>query len=520
MKILLYISRIFVGALFIVSGLIKANDTLGFSYKLEEYFENGALAYRIRDWFGWDTFSLEFLIEYSLFIAVIMCAAEIILGFAVLFGTKIKFASISLLLLTIMFFFLTLHTATCDPHANYNELITVVKSSPEHERMLVKMAENDKIQLEENSETETEITFVEQVPVQCVTDCGCFGDAMKGSLGRSLSPWESWTKDVVLMLFIIPIFLSRKKIKLNSTKEDVIIFANSLLFVVFLSWVFDWYFPIAFLLVGLGCYYASKRFLFNSALKWIPILLVSLMTLVLIFYTLNHLPLRDYRAYAVGKSIPEQMVLPEGAQPDVYSNVFIYEDTITNIKVQFYDTDGNTGEKKGYYTKDKATGLYSLMADNEIPWNIPTNKFVDRITELVKEGDKTAITDFTISADDGNDYSADYFNEPGYIFIFIVYDIKKAELGALKKINTFVDQSSADGNYSIGLTASLYEDVEGFKHENQLMLDFFTCDAITLKTIVRASPGVVLMKQGVIIGKWNANDLPAYQEVKEQLIKK
>ena len=62
MKILSTISRVFVGALFIVSGLIKANDTLGFSYKLEEYFENGALAYRIRDWFGWDSFSLEFLL--------------------------------------------------------------------------------------------------------------------------------------------------------------------------------------------------------------------------------------------------------------------------------------------------------------------------------------------------------------------------------------------------------------------------------------------------------------------------
>ena len=78
--------------MFIVSGLIKANDTLGFSYKLEEYFENGALAYRIRDWFGWDSFSLEFLMDHALMLAIIMCAAEIILGFAILFGTKIKFA--------------------------------------------------------------------------------------------------------------------------------------------------------------------------------------------------------------------------------------------------------------------------------------------------------------------------------------------------------------------------------------------------------------------------------------------
>ena len=52
-----YISRVLVGGLFIVSGLIKANDPLGFAYKLEEYFEDGALAYRIKDLFGWEKYS-------------------------------------------------------------------------------------------------------------------------------------------------------------------------------------------------------------------------------------------------------------------------------------------------------------------------------------------------------------------------------------------------------------------------------------------------------------------------------
>jgi uncharacterized membrane protein YphA (DoxX/SURF4 family) len=493
MKILLYISRIFVGALFIVSGLIKANDTLGFSYKLEEYFENGALAFRIRDWFGWGSFSLEFLMEYALLFAVIMCAAEIILGFAILFGTKIKFASISLLLLTIMFFFLTLHTATCDPHASYNEVTMVELNSEEHQRMLSRMENNTKLSIQEENAAEKTITFVEEMPVQCVTDCGCFGDAMKGSLGRSLTPWESWTKDVVLMIFIIPIFIARKKIKINTTREDVVIFLSSFVFVAFLSWVFDWYFPLIFLGVGIGCYYASKRFLFNTALKWIPILLVSFISLILIYYTLNHLPLRDYRAYSVGKSIPEQMVLPEGAVPDVYENIFYY--------------------------KNKTTGKVEEFTESNYPWDDDNYEFSDRETKLISAGDKPAITDFTISADDGNDYAADYFTEPGYIFMVVAYDITKTELGAIKKINTFVDHSNADGNYAIGLTASLYSDVEEFKHGNQVMLDFFTCDAITLKTVVRANPGVVLMKQGVILAKWNANDLPDYEEVKKEFLK-
>ena len=491
MKILVYISRIFVGALFIVSGLIKANDTLGFSYKLEEYFENGALAYRIRDWFGWDSFSLEFLMEHALMLAVIMCAAEIILGFALLFGTKIKFAVYSLLGLTVMFFFLTLHTATCDPFANYNEVTTVAVGSPEHTRYLSRMEENSKIKIKD--ETEKEATFVEEMPVQCVTDCGCFGDAMKGSLGRSLTPWESWTKDLVLMIFLIPIFLYRNKIKINITKEDVIIGGSSLVFVGFLSWVFDWYFPILFFTVGYLGYFGTKRMLFNTVLRWVPIALISLISLIFIYYTLSHLPIRDYRAYAVDKSIPEQMVLPEGAVPDVFDNIFYY--------------------------KNKTTGVVEEFTEATYPWDDDNYEFSDRETKLISAGDKPAITDFTITAEDGNDYSADYFNEPGYIFMLVAYDINKADDASMKKINTFVDQCNANGSYFIGMTSSLYNDVEDFRHKNQTMFDFFTCDAITLKTIIRANPGVVLMKKGKIIAKWNANDLPDYEIVKNDYLK-
>ena len=491
MKILTYISRVFVGALFIVSGLIKANDTLGFSYKLEEYFENGALAYRIRDWFGWDSFSLEFLMEYALALAIIMCAAEIILGFAILFGTKIKFAVYSLLGLTVLFFFLTLHTATCDPLASYNELTTVEVGSPQHTRYLSRMEESAKITVKE--ETANEVTFVEEMPVQCVTDCGCFGDAMKGSLGRSLTPWESWTKDLVLMIFLIPIFLSRNKIKINTNREDLIVGVSSLLFVGILSWVFDWYFPMLFFGVGYLGYFGVKRLLFNTVMRWIPILLVSTISLVFIYYTLNHLPVRDYRAYAVGKSIPEQMVLPEGAVPDVFDNIFYY--------------------------KNKTTGVIEEFTESTYPWDDDNYEFSDRETKLISAGDKPAITDFTITAEDGNDYSADYFNEPGYIFMLVAYDINKTDAGSMEKINTFVDQCNVDGNYFIGLTSSLYNDVEEFRHKNQTMFDFFTCDAITLKTIVRANPGIVLMKQGNILGKWSVSDLPDYESVKMEYLK-
>jgi len=491
MKILVCISRIFVGALFIVSGLIKANDTLGFSYKLEEYFENGALAFRIRNWFGWDTFSLEFLMEYALVLAVVMCAAEIILGFSILFGTKIKFTVYSLLGLTIMFFFLTLHTWQCDPLATYNEVTTVEVGSLEHTRFIARMEESAKIVVKE--EHGNEITYQEAMPVQCVTDCGCFGDAMKGSLGRPMKPFESWLKDVILMLFLIPIYLFRNKIKINVLREDLIIGGVSFAFVGVLSWVFDWYFPMLFFTVGYLGYYATKRLLFNTFLRWLPILVAVVITLVFIIYTLSHLPVRDYRAYAEGKSIPEQMVLPEGAIESVYENKFYY--------------------------KNKTTGAVEEFSETNYPWDDENYEFSDRKTKLMLQGDVAAISDFTMMADDGNDYAADYFNEQAYIFMFVAYDINKTKESSMDKMNAFVEQCNANGSYVVGLTASLYNDVENFRHKNQTMFDFYTCDAITLKTIVRANPGIVLMKKGHILAKWNLKDLPEYNKVEEKYLK-
>ncbi len=88
MRFLIQLFRIFVGALFIFSGLIKANDPIGFSYKLNEYFE---------------IFGTDWMIPFSLSISVIMCAFEVLLGIMLLLGARIKL-TLTLLLLMIVFF--------------------------------------------------------------------------------------------------------------------------------------------------------------------------------------------------------------------------------------------------------------------------------------------------------------------------------------------------------------------------------------------------------------------------------
>src|ERR1700710_2680400 len=134
-----WIPRILVGLLFIFSGLIKINDPLGFSYKLEEYFE---------------VFHLTSLNGLALSLAIILCALEMILGFALLIGTRAVQVVWGLLLLIIFFAFLTFYSAF----------------------------------------------------FKVVQTCGCFGDAIP------LTPWQSFSKDLVLLLLILVLFVQRKNI--------------------------------------------------------------------------------------------------------------------------------------------------------------------------------------------------------------------------------------------------------------------------------------------------------------------
>src|SRR5690606_35682071 len=201
MKYLVGISRIIVGVLFIISGLIKLNDPVGFSFKLKDYFAPEVL-------------DLGFLVPYALLIAIFVVIFEVLLGVALLLGYLKKFTLWALLLMIVFFTFLTFYSAY------FNK----------------------------------------------VTDCGCFGDAVK------LTPWESFTKDIVLLVLILILFVGRKYIQPFFTKgiRSILIFA---------SFVF---------------------------------------CLGITYYVLLHLPIIDFRPYKIGANIKEGMTVPENAPGPIY----------------------------------------------------------------------------------------------------------------------------------------------------------------------------------------------------------
>ncbi len=370
MKILSGISRLLVGVLFIISGFIKANDPLGFSYKLDEYFQ---------------VFNMPWLSVISLVLAIVICAFEIGLGIAILIGARMVHASWSALLMILFFTFLTFYSWKFD----------VVK------------------------------------------DCGCFGDALH------LTPFQSFMKDVVLLILILFIFIQRRQIS-----------------------------PL----------FGEKFTTYLAYAGFVTSMLFSV-------YCLRHLPVIDFRPYAVGKSIPDGMKLPEGAVTDSVVMVFIYE-------------------KDGQQIELDMEGLKSID---------DTYKFIDRKDKMIRQGDKPPIHDFSISSADGTDITDDVLSNDA-IFLLVAYDITKSDNDIQGLVNDFAALSQDNNIEFIGLTSSLTADVEKFRHEHNTMFDYYYCDGTTLKTMIRSNPGLMLLKNGTVVGMWHYNDFPSFDEVKKEFL--
>ncbi len=418
MKLLTYISRILVGSLFIVSGIIKANDPLGFSYKLGEYF-------------GTDVLNLPFLEPYSLLISMLICIAEVILGIAVLLGSKPRLTSWLLLLMILFFTFLTFYSAF------FNK----------------------------------------------VTDCGCFGDALK------LTPWQSFFKDIVLLILVLVIFIQQKNIHRNTPKEDLIILPLSLAAIGFFSMVIlKWNFPLLFSAGIFLILVLVKNALTHIHIDWILAIIATAITSYFSFYCYNHLPVKDFRPYAVGKSIKEGRQLPPNATPYIYENTFVYKNKIT-------------GEEKEF-------------SDKNYPWQDSAWTFVSRDTKMIQKGDDAPIHDFNLIGTDGNDYTEDILNEP-VIFLLIAYDISKSNEKVEPKISKFVEDVNKAGYYFYGVSSSSYNEVEDFRHKHQSVFDYYSADATMLKTTVRSNPGLILLMNGTVCGMWHYNDFPEFKEAKK-----
>lgn len=311
MKYITNIVRLIVGIIFIISGFIKLNDPLGFSFKLEEYFSQSVL-------------NLPSLEPLALYLAIALCVAEVLLGVMLLVGYKKKLTLWLLLVMLVFFGFLTFYSAY------FNK----------------------------------------------VTDCGCFGDAIK------FTPWQSFAKDMVLLGLTLILFVGQRYI-LPITKGKLPFIVTS----------------------------------------------IALVTcLIFVNHVYNHLPVIDFRPYKIGTVIQEGMEIPEGAPQPKYAYHWKFNiDGKEKVYTTFGDYPSVEGDFVGVDTEEVDKGYvppihdFSIEKDDEDYTDdfLNADKVLLVISYRLDKSNEKAFADIKTITDKAL--------KKGYNVVGMAYDLQNAE---------------------------------------------------------------------------------------------
>lgn len=273
-----------------------------------------------------------------------------------------------------------------------------------------------------------------------VSDCGCFGDALV------ITNWQTFYKNVVLIAIVIFVFYSRKK------------------YVQFATPAYEW-----MLVAFFACFEAG----------------ISV-------YSLNHLPILDFRPYHIGTHIPSKMMMPEGVKGDEYQTTLYYE----------------------------KNGIVKEFTSKNYPWQDSTWKFKDQKSTLLKKGYTPPIHGFSITTGADQDITSEFLADTSYAFVFISHDIEAVKPFLWDAVKSYASFANAKNHKFYFVTSSTHEAVASVQNKYKLPFECFYADQTTLKTIIRSNPGLMLLKDGVVLGLWHYNDLPVPEYFKGNILSK
>ncbi len=200
-------------------------------------------------------------------------------------------------------------------------------------------------------------------------------------------------------------------------------------------------------------------------------------------YSLYMLPQFDFRPYHIGANIEEGMKIPEGAPQPEFETTFLMK-------------------------KDGQTKEFTLENYPDSTW-----EFVDSKTIMVKEGFVPPIHDFSILSLNGDDLTEDILQQKGYTFLLIAPYLEKADDSNFGPIDQIYEYAEEYGYKFYCLTASGKQAIAHWQDMTGAEYPFYNTDAVTLKTIIRSNPGMLLLKDGTVIQKWSHNELPNDSEL-------
>ncbi len=215
--------------------------------------------------------------------------------------------------------------------------------------------------------------------------------------------------------------------------------------------------------------------LVHPNIQWIVGAFAIVSLLLFMRSNLRHLPLYDFRPYHVGADIEASSTVPDDAPQPRFETTFIL-------------------------TKDGEQREFTLDDYPDSTWTFVTSR-----TVMVEKGYEAPMHDFTLVTDDGDDITSDLY-EPGWTFLLVMNKLRGEDM--MDVINDLSDYAVMGGYGFYALTSATADEIERWVDHTSASYPFFRLDDITLKTIVRSNPGMLLVKDGIITAKWSRNDLP------------
>lgn len=205
-------------------------------------------------------------------------------------------------------------------------------------------------------------------------------------------------------------------------------------------------------------------------------------------------PVLDFRPYSIGSNIPEQLKEKKPAKVEM---VFVYR-------------SNKTGQPKEFSYDDVMKGRMDYAEYDSM---------LERKDKVLDPGIPAKITNLRIENDEGADLTGEIFAEPGYSFIVISYNLKKTYEPAFQKLNEIAAGAEKAGAKFFVVTVN-DGNLEEFRHRNQTAYPFYHADETPLKTIIRSNPGLVLIKNGIVVNKWHFRHLPEWSALQKQYFSK
>lgn len=213
--------------------------------------------------------------------------------------------------------------------------------------------------------------------------------------------------------------------------------------------------------------------------EWLILSFPAVIFVLFALYNLRYLPVIDFLPYKEGVRIADKMVIPEGSPADEYQTTFIYEKE--GVRKEF--------TLENYPAADTA-------------W-----KFIDQKSVLIKKGYQPPIHDFSFSTMSGEDLTQHVLENPGYTVLMVCKKLSEAGREKLEAGFNLGSYCRDNGVEFYILTASGTAEIQGYNNGHI----FCSADETTLKTMVRANPGYLLLKDGTITGKWSHAGLPDHE---------